>query len=771
MKMYARAVPRRTRTALRPKRPPLRVAKLSPGSVVPYLLAVCFFITATLSEGVPALRHDWFWPVERDAFLQNVAGWTSGWDLTGLGHPATHVAQYLLVLPILLVGALLGSAAALAAYVALIGAVIAHAAARLAERRGLGLPAKLVLTAFLCLNPWVYSELVAGHLGMLLAYGCTILVWTELSASEPDARTLTLAMFGTSFQPQFFAPALLGCLLRGRNSAARSAARYGAIAILPFVAGIVSHPGVVAGTPLTLTWEKIQSVHLLDAILVRGYFARYDAAFAGIAGTAGAALFAAFAVVAAIFSKRVEAYGLGTLALVFTIACFSAGTRGPLALPIAAGFAGVPAFGLYRELFDLVGLVAAGYAILAAVAFERFPFLVFAGGFGALLFAAVWIVTPPAEFWLNGATLPSADRGTQPGRYAFVPPFQPYTFEGKGSGVDPALTYRSLQNTSLNTYAFQFPEATALSAYWHGGSTRELARLGTTRLLCREGFAESTDARGVLGAKIQRAAAPRCTAASIAIRAPAPLFAIEIGGRVCSLCRNVGDGNVFFGDARAGSYLPLPAPRSGTDPQAGWIDARLIFGAKPELAQAFGGAFTSGTEALRVARAPKVLVAVTGVLRDDRGDVVAHTTRGYAWVALPRSAAALVCTGSCAVALEGDPPPRTALEGGASRMRSLSWHRLAPWLVVVDIPAGGRLLVRSLDSYDASWLALAGGRFAEHVRLDALLNGWLVAPRTEREQLVVLHGVSVVQLLLELFGTIAFLRATGRRGKKPARTS
>jgi hypothetical protein len=736
-------------------------------------MAVCFFIIATLSGGVPALRHDWFWPVERAAFLQTVAGWTSGWDLTGLGHPATHVAQYLLVIPMLLTGLVGGSTLALAVYVALIGAVIAHAAVRIGKPEAPDRPGALVLTGFLCLNPWVYSELVAGHLGMLLAYGSTIVVGAELARPEPRPRATALAMFGASFQPQFFALAWLGCILRSRTRGARMGATYGALAILPFAAGIASHPAVVASTPLTLTWERVQSVHPLDAFLVRGYFARYDGGFAGWAGTLATATFALLAAAGAIVARRTESLLLAVLTIL--CALFAAGTRGLLAPLVAAGFANAPALGLYRELFDLIGLVAAGYALLAARAFARFPVLRWPAGIAVLLLASVWVSGPPGTFWLGGASLPAAERGTMPGRYAFFPPFQPFTYKGRGSGVDSALAYPSLALTPLNTYAFGFPESTALAAYWHGGATTALARLGTQRLICRPGFAESADATGLLGRAIAFPAPDGCAGAGIAVPAAAPLFALQATTRVCSLCRNVGDGDLFFGDADphvaaalglapgGGTYRLLAPPRTGTDPRAGWIDARLVFAEQPEIAQGFGGAFTTSDAALPVSAMPQALVAVRGDLRDERGTLVARDTGGYRWAALSPNAEALRCHGSCAVALLGDPPAEAPLEAGRAPAESLDWHRPAPWLVAIDVPAGSATLVRSLDSYDDSWFAFGGGRLAEHVRLDALLNGWLLSPRARPETLVAVHAVSVLQLLLEVLGTCAFLRALGLR--------
>jgi hypothetical protein len=740
-------------------------------------LAAGFYVTATLLKGVPALRHDWLWPVEPHAFVEYLVSWTSGWDLSGLGRPATHVAQYLLVLPLLLIGVLTGSAAALGAYAALIGAVTAHAAVRIAKHHGLGPAGSLILAAFLCLNPWVYNKLVAGHLAMLLSYASTTLVWSELLAPQPDVRTTTLAMFGASFQPQFFFLAWAGCLVRRNSKAARTAAAYGGIALLPFLAGIASHPATVAAIPITTTWERLQSVRFDDALLLRGYFTHYDAPFDGRAGTIGVALFAAVAAVAIVACRGRMTAVVAALAIV--LALVASGTRGPLAPLMTAGFENFPPFGFYRELYDVVGLIAAGYVLLSASAFARFPALLAAGAVSAALLAVVWVHSPPSRLWLNAFELPLTERGDEPGRYAVFPPYQPVKYGDDGSGIDPAQSYRSLQTTPLDTYLFQFPESTALEAYWRDGSTRELARLGTNRLICRQGFSESADAASLLGSAVLGPASSGCRQVQPAMTQAAPLFALQNGSHLCTLCRHVGDGDVFFGDVdpsiassigiaadASNDYEGLAHLRGGNDPRTEWIDARLSFASNPDIAQAFGGAFTTSTRLLQIAVVKQILVDVRGTLRDDRDRRIASDTNGYLWISLPPDVRALRCEGACAIALEGNPPRTASLEGGTAPSTALAWRRLAPWIVVVELPAGRRQLVRSLDYYDSLWFAMAGGRFAQHLRLDAALNGWLVSPHDAPETLVIVHGASALELLLEVIATLAFAAALFRRPAK-----
>lgn len=747
---------------------------------IPYVAAIGLLVAATLAHGVPALRHDWLWPVDRAAFVNSLANWTSGWDPSGLGRPAPHLTQYILAAPLLLIGFLFGSAAALAIYLSLIGFLIAHAARRIAARFGLSPIAALAIALLLTASPWTYNELVAGHLAMLLAYACTALLCTELLMDEPDVRLSTLCVFGIAFQPQFFLLIALLCIARFKAVAARAGLAYGAVAFLPYVVGVTSQFRWIEMTPFAMTWERMQSVPLAAGVVLRGYFTHYSAGFDGPLGTTGVLFFALMALAAPVVMRRRRVWILSAILILLLFG--AAGTSGPLSAIFVAGFRRVPAFGLYRELYDLVGLVAVGYALSAGIVFSRFPVLRWPALISASLLLVVWLVSPPSQFWVSLLDLPPPPRVESGGRYALMPPHQPLSYDGRGSGMDPAFMYASLAATPLNTYALEFPESNALQEQWSAGRDRALARLGTTQIICRKGFRESNAAAVVLGDAIKAAGSQTCEQPRVLISDPAPIIALQGAPHICSLCSAVGDGNIFFGDVdggvaealhvplQNGAYVSLAAPRGGADPATEWIDARLEFVSDPSLSQAFGGVFTTSSSWLSLQPARFVLVNVRGKLRARSGAIIAQDTAGYRWTPLPKNAVTARCVGRCTIALEGT-PSTAPLDASPVRAQAVSWKALTPWLLLARVPAGRAQIIRYLESYDRWWVALYRGRTVFHVRLDASINGWTLPPRAQPETIVLLHESSLVQIFCELVGVAAFLHALLRRIKPTARSA
>lgn len=724
-----------------------------------YAVCAAVWPVATLASGVPAVRHDWLWPVDHAAFVTSVLGWTSGWDSGGIGHASPYVTQYLFA-PLVLLAGLAGSIAGLAAYLLAAGALAGAAAHRLALRHRATPLGAAGLALFISCNPWAYTELVAGHLAMLVAFGATVVVWTEFSAPDPDARVAGLAAFGVAFQPQFFGIVALTALVLIRRPAARAVLAYGILAMLPYALGIATHAGALAATPLTVHWERNQSVAPLDALLLRGYFAGYDAAFRGWLGTLGMALVALTAAAGATLSRGPAARVI-PIAVLLMLA-LAAGIEGPLGPVLAIAFARVPATGLYRELYDLVGLAAAGYAVLSAAALGAGPRWRFPLSAGAVLLTAAWWLGPPDAFWVPAravAPLPPL----QAGRYALLPPLQPEHYLGRGSGLDPALAPPGLAATPLNTYVAGFPEGTALEQLDWTGDASAARRLGVTAVVCRGGFAESRTASAVYGAQGRG----RTTACRDEALPGAPLVAVQGAPRLCSLCARTGAGNEFVGDraSGAGRLVPVAAPRAGVDAESSWIDARLAFARDPELGQAFGGAFTRSRAPLSVPWGASVLVAVRGRLLDGSGRVLTGDTRDYAWIALPpgspgRTGASttLRCEGACAVVMSGD-AGGIAPESAPPSFRPAEAATLAPWLVTVDVPSGPEPILRFLTAYDPGWIGLAGWTPLSHVRLDAALNGWRLPARDSRLRVTLIHATSVVQLALELAAAGGFLAA------------
>ncbi|GAC1309572.1 MAG: hypothetical protein NVSMB21_16280 [Vulcanimicrobiaceae bacterium] len=721
------------------------------------LVSIAFLIAVTEWSGVPSTRHDWLWPISQDAFVNVVLGWTSGWDPSGIGQPRFHLTQYLLAIPMLAIGTLFGSPLALAAYLSLIGATSSLLARQITDLQRLGIVAEFALAAFFVVNPWTYDELVAGHLSMILASACLGIIWVEISLGR-RSRWLPLAMFGAATQPQFFVIAIVTCATYVRRPEARRCLLYGFIAFLPTTIGILSHAGAVEATPLNLDWEMVQSVAPADAILLRGYFAGYGAAFAGKLGTMASAVFVLLAFSSVLIARAATWRGGVGAALALVLAT---GLKGPFASGIARAFVFVPAIGLYRELYDLIGTIVVLYAMGAAVTMRRFPSTRWIALASVAAFAVLWLKAPPAKFWIPASVVTSTVPASVPGRYALVPAFQPLSFEDRGSGIDPAFAYDDSSNTPLNTYLPHFPETSALASYVSSGNATALESLGTNSIVCRKGFAE---AEGVHGSAFRKPCSTRVIRAS-----GRALLSLQDVGRLCSVCTNVGAGNVFFGDANvalrrrpssvasASSFRRLTVPRQHSDAKVDWIDGRLAFQQRADLGQAFGGVYTRGSTPLEVGAAEFVLANVRGRLIDQRNDAVASNTDGYRWVRLRNRPSDLRCDGECAIALAGTPPtsPRDAPD---VRSTPIAIRSLLPWISTARLPAGHAKILKYLVAYDPWWIALAGGRSYEHVRLDAAINGWLVPPRRAALTVTLVNLAAFAQFAAELVGVGAFCR-------------
>jgi hypothetical protein len=225
---------------------------------------------------------------------------------------------------------------------------------------------------------------------------------------------------------------------------------------------------------------------------------------------------------------------------------------------------------------------------------------------------------------------------------------------------------------------------------------------------------------------------------------------------------------VFFGDA-AGVHGPsVPAAWSQLKPvesirasnqfpsaALGWVDARLAFAQRPELAQALGGALTTSEAAvLSLHGGLSTLVFVEGVLRSTEGRVLARTTHGYRWIPLPPNVTGVTCSGLCLVAAQGH-PPSVPLEPEANSALGLPFRAITPWLVIASVPGGAAGALRYNVAYDAGWRAYLDGTFLTHVRLDGAVNGWLISDRGGVRRLLMFESTAAAEVLAEIVVLVA----------------
>ncbi|MBV8172176.1 MAG: hypothetical protein JO219_09645, partial [Candidatus Eremiobacteraeota bacterium] len=644
---------------------------------VPAVLAIYFTLLVT-ANGVPALRHDWAWP----DFYQPLAWAASGWSAAGIGEPNAFVNNYAAQSLLALLGVIFPPLVTLMVFVFAIALGVLLAARSLALRvSGSELVADAVAAVAL-LNPWVYTEIVAGHLPMVLAYAATMALAAEILKREPRAERSALAVALTIAQMQFFVPALVGAIvLLVRNRLWLPLAAW-------FVAGSATIVGVIFGarefasTPLTQAWEQTQSVAPRSALLLTGYFAKYTIGFDKL-GVVPETLVVAVALIGLAFGWRRRS--VLAAAIVTVVALLVAmGLHGPAAPLIGPIFALVPAAGLYRELYDVIGFAAIGYVVLCASAGARNPVPVALLGIAALLFLLCWTRFTPTSQWANRDRLPHVALDPRPlTRFALTPPFQPLRYDDRFGGLDPDAYVRENAFTPLNGPVPLWPEDSALATYAQTGDAAALAALSVSAIANRPWYAAASN-------ELAEQLAIRPVTAPLPARLVAdvrPLPEVSLVGipQSSDVANHPGDGAVFFGDVAGISGAGVPrawanyvkpravnAPGTYVKAADGWVDARLGFAALPAIGQAFGGALTTnGRALLQVAGGDRLLVYVRGALLGTNGELLTNSTNGYRWISVRREVSAVRCDGLCVVALEGTPPAGVADRTGRAAFTAL----------------------------------------------------------------------------------------------------
>jgi hypothetical protein len=733
-----------------------------------------FTIVAAL-HGTPALRHDWFFPQDGASAIRSALISWSGWYPGGFGSPAAYVNDYLGGLAYAAFRVIPWPLAAFAAMMFALAFACVAAGRRLAQEAGAAPLTALAAGLFVAFNPWMYTQIVSGHVFMIAAYAALAALVAETLRAQPRPIVASLLAAATLEQMQFFMlaiPLLAVLALRNRLYLPLATA---AIVSLPFWVGIAANAGGFARTPFTFAWEASQSVAPAHALTLTGYFARYTDEMQQLARPAVAvvALIALMALVASPTRRLAVAFLITALLLVASM-----GVLGPFATPFAALVAASPAVGLFRELYDLIGVAALGYALLASAAAARWPALRWPYLAAALALIVAWAVWPPSRFWVDGGGLPRTDVSALPdSRYAIVPAFPPLQFGGKGSGLQPDATLRAAGVDPLNESALSWPANSALAAYQMRGDPTGLAALSVTYVASPAGF--ETDVRGLadqlalpdadLGLLDRRATSRTLEAQpEISLVPVPPAVALPV----------LGSGSVFFADV-AGLSGPLapaqwrefaPAvsisvPNRLVRARDGWVDARLAFAVKPELGQAFGGALTTSPDALLAIQGGlETLVFVSGKLLAEDGSQLAATTRGYRWIRVPGGVRAVRCAGLCVVALQGTVPAALLVDQRAtraSRVKPLPFRRYAPWLIHVVIPAGDLGALRYNAAFAPRWSALAGGERLTHVRLDTIANGWLIPGRVAPLDVWLIYAPAAWQFGLEIIGAAWILALLG----------
>ncbi len=707
-------------------------------------------------KGVPALRHDWVW-VTGSGFFSNAWSSLSGWTAIGIGSPRPYPSDYLLAVANLALAAVLGPYGAFVANAFAVGAVCAAGAIAITRRFTDARAAWIAAAAFATFNPWVYNKIVAGHIGMVLAYGATMLLLAQLSQERPSAFLTGLFLLLTMQQLQFFFPLLavvaIWTLVRRQSAYPLGVAL---LASMPIWIGLLFDRTYLLSIPYTQSWQADASLDPLRALELSGYFAKYADALPPIAGAACWAI-AGLAVAGAIVEcirRPLRAALLVAVALALWL--FVSGTKGAFGSAYLGIVAHVPESGLYRELYDLVAFLAIGYLAAAAALVRRIPLLQWVWLPCGAALAIAWAFAPPARFWVPARELPtiSVDAPANT-RYALMPPMQPLSLGDRGDGLDPNAVVLPDNVVPLNTVQFSFPETPALVHYAFTGDDGWLRALSVSSLIERPELHTNLDSLHMQFALAPKAFRPSGTSRRIA---GAPELELAAVPQLGALPGMPWENAVFFGDAHgvrgpgvpenwsdAAEVIPERPSFDGVFAADGWVDVRTAFGVAPQLAQGIGGAITTNPNALLpVNPVLETLAYVDGSLNDANGATLARSTRGYAWLP-PLGVASLRCSGTCVVAAQSSGPP-VQERGRALRCSGVpAFWSPAPWLAVADLAPSGTCLLRYNVRFDEHWLAFVGKTSFGHIAVDSIVNGWVVPAHAETQRVVIIESVACVQ--------------------------
>jgi hypothetical protein len=717
---------------------------VSPAAAAFTAAAYAIFAFTVMLHGIPVLRHDWNWPLDRAGVLALFWEHFSGWRPDGIGYVNPYQIEYSMSVPFTIAGYVAGPVVSLLLMLLLISATIVAGARRLAQRVDGGLFEQYVAAAFALYNPWVYGKVVAGHYYMLIAYGALMWLVGELWDRPERRRPFWLrALFValTLQQLQFFLAALLLVLL-AEIPRRRFALALAALAMWsPIGFGILFDRGGLLEIEYLLPWERAQSVEPGQGALLFGYYAHYANGLWPLG--AGMWCLAATALGAFLLARRTRAVAVASAAYLCALVAAS-GTKWFAAPLYTALVLHVPESAVLRELYDLVAICAYALLVLIVIGMRALrPLRIVAAG-GCVLLVAAWLVYPPARFWPHAAALPRVSvTGPAYSRFLLLPALQPLQFDGAGSGEDYEAFSRGVDRlTPLNEYYPTFPSVAAIARYVKDGNRDLLRTLSVSRVFDRPGLRSDS-----IALRNQRPFETNVRGAGDAtIDDFMPMFSLAQPASVVAGVPDLNGSQIALSDADPQVRIPA-ADRRCVESSCGWIDMRLEYWDHPELAQGMGGVFTTGKGAF-ASDAGAILTSVRGELRQG-SNLVTRTTHGFVWVRLTNSHQTLTCSGACAIALEAPAIPNVP------RARKARWAPveaiagITPWLWSVVVPAGDRRTLRYNTAFDAGWAAFDGSVPLHHFRLDAAFNGWMLPAGASQSTVWVVHWVAAIQALLE----------------------
>lgn len=722
---------------------------------------------SVLAGGVPALQHDWWFPAHADA-MQGVVDWyADGWSPYGFGSAQPYPTFFPLVPLWLLCSSHFIPIVGLAVCIFVTSVIAALAATSLLVEKTWYLVWPLAGIA--AANPWVYNEYHAGHVYMVSAYAIDLALCAEVFRTRPRERVLcvlaALSVLQIEFSVLLTIP-LAVWLYRKRFH--RPLAVLVAF-LAPIVYGIAASYRTIHGTPYGLDWQRAESIHLLDGFLLRGY--SHDVVHSVLAQTVALAILAMLALYGACFCVR-TIFERGVCIAAVAVAVYASGLStffGPCYMWIVLH---VKESGLFRELYDLIAFVAVAY-VFALAAFLRKH-----RSAGVLVTAAAtvvllpWITQPLSRGIVATSALPQValPHGDQL-RVLLLPAFQPMSFHGAGSGIDPDAFIVPHMATPLNEWLPTYPVNAAL-AYAEVEHRYAWAQaLGVREIISRPYLESDSAALADQGTHVGVAADASVPLHMVLPHPVSLLSFIDQPAQLTSIGNAPNEHATFFGDLQP-QLIDTFVPSLVThDPVQAWTDARVDVPGHPEEASAFGGVVTASREALPIPHRLALLARADGRLLDNNGHVIVGSVGPLAWHMLPRSATSVHCEGRCTVILAGDPPPGLPAHASALHARVTAVHvdMLMPWFgVAILAPHSGGVL-RYNTRYDWNWLAVIDGKRLVHFPLDTAINAWNVDSARVPRRIVLVQVTAFIQTMLEVLALLVLAVLFKRSSRSSSR--
>lgn len=721
-------------------------------------LVFCAFVAA---KGIPTLRHDWNWPVDRGAigsFFDEAIG---GWVPLGFGAINAHPTTYLIALPLALIMWIVGPLAALMLLAAAAGYTCFRCAENLSLRWGAPAPAAVAIGLFALFNPWVYNEVVAGHLAMVLAYGGILgLIAEMLLGAQASPVRLALWLAVIALQLQFFLVAGLALVIFAFATKKWLAPIAGAVVALPSAIGLIVERSTILQTPYSIVWQTNQSVDPAALTALGGYFPGY-ADRLGLAASISVWIILALAIAGAIAARRRRA-AIVASATAFAVYLVITGVHGPLGGAYAWAVREIPETGVFRELYDLAGIFAALLAVLACAAMAALPFLRYPALVAGIALPVTWLLAPPSGFWIGSAAYshPNVSAPVMT-RVVLLPAFQPLGLRsGGGDGADPDAHAFADGVTPLNEYFPTYPVDMALARYERERDVAALRALGVTGIVARPWLVSRSNGQIGLAAPSLAPLRQRPSAGAIASDERAmPLISTCAPLAIVALGNNLSACSVFVGDAAGArsTITPLQSRSDSLDPRNEWIDARLGFTAVPALAQGIGGVLTQSALPYRIEPGRALLAYVRGRLNGPDGRTLVRSPGGFSWTSIPENVDAVVCRGLCELVAQAGSVPQLPLNVSSTRNESLQFRAVLPWFFIVrGGNASAPRVMRLNERYDGAWIAISRWRLLPHLRIDMAANGWLL-PQASQSAVVLVQVTSLLQMIAEICAAVCIL--------------